>query len=230
MVARQQSLCLQCCPDSASLIVDLQPGHVQRTIRGNRVADEADPSFSTGGRLEAFDRRLSSHGDNASRGRRRKADSPVSTSPNHRPTTVGHVTQPPRDEFLPKPAWRARVGRRPRAIAIAATFALVLVLGGATLWLLFVVVRKLDAPGSVQLVVWLIPTFAVTTWAVRSRAAATMSDVESQGWSEYVVRFVMIGNETPRPVPLRVVTGIVFGAPVACYLIAITVLALAGIT
>lgn len=230
MVARQQSLCLQCRPDSTSLIVDLQPGHVHRTIGGYRVPDKANPSFSTGGRFEAFDRRLSSHGDNASRGQRGKADSPTSTSPDCRPTTVGQVTEPPRDEFLPKPAWRSRAGRRQRAIAIAATFALVLLLGGATFWLLFLVIRKFDAPGSVQLVVWLIPTLAVTTWAVRSGSPATVSDVESQGWSEYVVRYVMIGNETARTVPLRVVTGIVFGAPVACYLIAITVLALAGIT
>ena len=146
-----------------------------------------------------------------------------------RPATVAEVSELPRDEFLPTP-WRLRAGRRRRALAITATFMLVLLFGAATFWLLFAVIRKLDATGTVQFVVWLIPTAAVTAWAVRSSAPATVSDVESQGWSEYVVRFVMIGNETVRSVPLRVITGIVFGAPVACYFIAVTVLAVAGIT
>lgn len=146
------------------------------------------------------------------------------------PTTVAVVTELPRNEFLPKPAWRLRTGPRRRATAIAATFSLVLLLGAGTFSLLFAVIRKFEAPGWVQVVAWLVPTMAVTVWAVRSSAPATVSDIESQGWGEYVVRFVMIGSETARPVPLRVITGIVFGAPVACYLVVITVLALVGIT
>jgi hypothetical protein len=144
------------------------------------------------------------------------------------PTTVGGVTEPPRDEFLPIP-WRLRAGHRQRASAIAATFVSMLFFGAATFWLLFAVFDKLGAPGWLEFVVWLAPTLAVTGWAIRSTAPATVSDVESQGWGEYVVRFVMIGDETARPVPLRIITGIVFGAPVACYFIAITVLALVGI-
>lgn len=144
-------------------------------------------------------------------------------------TTVGPVTEQPHNEFLPKPAWRLRAAPGPRAVAITVTFASMLVLGGVVIGLLVAALRALDAPGWLQLATWLIPAAAVTVWACRPTEPATVSDVESQGWGEYVARYVMVGNEEVRPLPLRVVTGVLFGAPVAGALVVFALLALLGI-
>lgn len=133
------------------------------------------------------------------------------------------------NEFLPRPPWRRRVGTGPRGLAITLTFALAIALGAAVLMLALLVVRKLDAPSWVQVMVWVVPTVATTGWSTRSRTPATKSDSDAQGWGEYVARFVMVGNETVRSIPLRVITGVLFGAPLAFYLVVLVVLAAAGI-
>ncbi len=89
--------------------------------------------------------------------------------------------------------------------------------GAVLLWALFRLLDWLDAPGWVVGSVWVSLTVGTTLWALIANAPATSSDMEYQPWTEFVVRYVMVGSGTPRPVPLRVITGVLFGAPVACY-------------
>jgi hypothetical protein len=79
------------------------------------------------------------------------------------------------------------------------------------------------------LLTWLVPTVAMSAWALRARVPATASDYEAQSWGDYSVRAVMIGVERPRHPAARVATGILFGAPLAMWIVIGLLLDLLGI-
>lgn len=124
----------------------------------------------------------------------------------------------PRSEFLPKPRWRTRAGTRSVAIAITITFAAIVVLGWAVLAAVIFALDKLGVPGTWRHAVWIVPTLGALAWALRSPDPATASDQEEQPWSDYAVRAVMVGVDTPRPLAQRAITGVLFGAPLVVYL------------
>lgn len=135
----------------------------------------------------------------------------------------------PRSEFLPRPAWRTRVSAPARWAAIAITFAGTLAVGAAVLVAGLVVVHHLTGQRWVAPTVWIALTGVTLAWALLRPEPATASEDEAQPWSDYVVRAVMIGVEQPRPAPSRVVTGVLFGAPLLVYLTITVILEALGL-
>ncbi len=135
-----------------------------------------------------------------------------------------------RSEFLPGPKWRARA--RPASLwaAVLVTFGLVIMAGGVVLWFAIVLLDYADAPGWLIVAGWMALTFAVLGWALRTDVAAIASDYEDQAWSEYAVRAVMVGRDQPRSSSARMITAVVFGAPLAVGLPLLVLLAAVGVS
>ena len=124
----------------------------------------------------------------------------------------------PRNEFLPKPRWRTRAGKRAVTTAIGVTFATIVASGWAVLALLIVALDQLGVPGEWRHAVWIVPTLGALAWAVWRPDPATASEDEQQPWSDYAVRAVMVGVEQRRSVAPRAATALLFGAPLVVYL------------
>lgn len=101
---------------------------------------------------------------------------------------------------------------------------IMVMVGAATL------LGRLGAPGWVIVAAWVSATGSVMLWTFITPTPADRTDYEGQGWTEYVVRFIMIGEDSPREVPMRIITGVLFGAPVAAMSIILGLLAIVGIT
>lgn len=82
-------------------------------------------------------------------------------------------------------------------------------------------VAVLGAGGWAALV-WAVPTLCTTGLAARSATPARPED--DQGWNAYVLRAVLVGGETVRPVPVRIVTGLVLGGPLGFLVLVYAVL------
>ena len=143
--------------------------------------------------------------------------------------TVGVVSGEQRNKFLPKPRWRTRAAPSSLWAAIVLTFAVFLAIGGILFLLAVVLLDYVDAPGWLVFVMWLLPTAAMLVWVLRARIPATSSDYEAQAWGDYSVRAVMIGVERPRSAAARVATAVVFGAPLATWIVVGVLLDLLGI-
>lgn len=130
--------------------------------------------------------------------------------------TVGEVSE--RSEFLPKPQWRTRAGRRALVVAIGCTFAAIVVVGWLVLAGATLLLERLDVPTSGRFVAWVLPTLGALAWVLRRPQPATASEDEGQAWSDYAVRAVMVGIDEPRPAAQRAITGVLFGAPLVVYL------------
>lgn len=135
-----------------------------------------------------------------------------------------------RNEFLLGPAWRTRA--RPAALwaAVAVTFGIVLLAGGVVLWLALALLGSIGADDGFVVIVWLGLTLAVLAWALRTSTPAMASDYEDQAWSEYAVRAVMIGREQRRQRAARVITAVLFGAPLAVGVPLLFLLAVIGVS
>lgn len=134
-----------------------------------------------------------------------------------------------RNEFLPRPAWRTRVSPSARWAGVAVTFLAIVAIGWAVLALLIVLLDYADVPMWLEHAVWIVPTIGAVIWTLLKPSPATASEDEAQPWSDYAVRAVMIGVEEARPVPARVVTAILFGAPLVVYLTITLILEAAGL-
>lgn len=101
---------------------------------------------------------------------------------------------------------------------VVITFAAIVAFGAAVVYGALLVLDRLDAPAWIAWSVWAGPTAGVLVWALKPGHAATASDDEAMPWSDYSVRAVMIGIESPRALPARVATAALFGAPLVVYL------------
>lgn len=135
-----------------------------------------------------------------------------------------------RNEFLPGPKWRERARPAPLWVAIVVTFGLVVLVGSVVLWFVIAILDYADAPAWIVFAGWLALTLAVLGWALRTDVAATASDFEDQAWSEYAVRAVMVGRERPRSASARMITAVLFGAPLAVGLPLLVLLAAVGLS
>lgn len=133
------------------------------------------------------------------------------------------------NEWLSPPPWRNRTTDGRRGKAIGFTFACYALAGAVFMTALLWLLGWIGVPGWVTMLAWLVPTVLVTLWALRTNTPALIDELESQPWTEYVLRTVMVGSERPRPRPARLVTGIVLGAPVAYGAILLLVLNVIGI-
>lgn len=121
-------------------------------------------------------------------------------------------------EFLPRPRWRTRASRPALRLAIAVTFALIVLIGWGVLAGVMLVLDRLEVPALIRHATWIVPTLGAVAWVLRRPDPATASEDEEQPWSDYAVRAVMIGVEAARPPAQRAAAGIVFGAPLVVYL------------
>jgi hypothetical protein len=128
------------------------------------------------------------------------------------------VTRPTPDpnELIAAPRRRYRLDPTRRRRLAALTFALLVVLGAALMtfaWWVFALALPRSATA---ILVWLVPTLGTLTWVVvRPGPAETHDDNDDQTWPGYAIRYVLVGEDTPRPVPHRVIAAVLFGAPVA---------------
>jgi hypothetical protein len=117
---------------------------------------------------------------------------------------------------------RRRYGLEPtrRRRLAALTFALLVVVGVALMTVAWWVLA-LGLPASVTaVVVWVVPTLGTLTWVVARPGPAETHDAnDDQTWPGYSIRYALVGEDTPRSLPLRVIAAILFGAPVGWCLV-----------
>jgi hypothetical protein len=94
------------------------------------------------------------------------------------------------------------------------TFVLILVVGLSIMALVMVGLDRLGAPGWVVALPWIAPTVAVLAWSLGRPGPAVLTDDDDDTWTGFAIRSVMVGREQARPRPLRVVTAVLFGAPI----------------
>ena len=121
---------------------------------------------------------------------------------------------PDANEFISGPRWRYRLEPTRRRRLAALTFAFLVIIGTtlmAAVWWTFSLVF---VSAITVILVWLVPTVAVLTWvAFRPDPAETDDDNDDQTWPGFAIRYVLVGEDTPRPLPHRIVAAVVFGAP-----------------
>jgi hypothetical protein len=140
------------------------------------------------------------------------------------PTTGGEE----RNEFVRGPRWRVTASPSRLRWGALATFATACLVGLVAMSLAMVVLAALDAPGWLVLAPWWLPTLAVLVWTMtRPRAAVATNDDEA--WVTYVVLFVLVGADDPRPVPARVIVAVLLGGPTVWALMIVWALAIVGL-
>ena len=105
---------------------------------------------------------------------------------------------------------------------VVATGAVVL---GGLLWLL----TWLGAPTWLAITPWLVPTLATILWTVVRPVPAAVTDDDDDGWTTFSIQYVLVGEEEPRPAPLRIVAATLFGAPVIWSLLVFGLSTLVGL-
>jgi hypothetical protein len=135
----------------------------------------------------------------------------------------------PRNEFLRRSLWRIRTTPGRRALAVGITFAVLVALGAGVMILVMAGLGRLDAPGWVVALPWIAPTVGMSVWALARPTPAILSDDDDDSWVGYVIRLVMVGSEQPRQRAARVITGVLFGAPVGWAFAVFVLVELTGI-
>lgn len=109
------------------------------------------------------------------------------------------------------------------------TFGVIVVIGavicGAVIWLS----SRLGAPSWLTWLVWLAPTTGAVAWVVVRPTPAIATDDDDESWTGYVIRYVIVGEDTPRAAPVRLLAALVFGAPVVWSLAAFGLATLLGV-
>lgn len=80
---------------------------------------------------------------------------------------------------------------------------------GGVIWLL----AWIGAPEWLRVAMWLVPTIGVVGWALLRPRPAVATD-DDDAWTTYSIQYVIVGEDRPRPAPLRLIAATVFGAPV----------------
>ncbi len=119
-----------------------------------------------------------------------------------------------RNEFIRGPKWRTRTTAGRRTVAALVTFALIAGTGFVIMVLVMVGLDRLGAPDWVVALPWIVPTAGMLAWALGHPGPAVLSDVDDDCWTGFSIRTVMVGRNEARPRPLRVITAVLFGAPV----------------
>ncbi len=144
-------------------------------------------------------------------------------------------TPVPRDQHVPDrmiapPRWRYRVSPERRHRRAAVTFGIVVVVGLAVMAGLWWLADAAGLSGFVQLQLWLVPTIAALVWTTVGPSVAESTDHnDTQTWPGFSIRYGLVGEDEPRPLPARIVVAVVFGAPVGWALVVITILGVVGL-
>ena len=127
------------------------------------------------------------------------------------------------------PKWRTRTNPTRRHVAAAVTFASVVAFGLAVMWGCIRVLQWLDAPDRLRWSLWLVPTVGVVAWTVLRPRESGLSDDDDDSWFGYSIRWVLVGEQEPRPVPLRLIAAVLFGAPVVWAVLVLGLLTIVGL-
>ena len=111
--------------------------------------------------------------------------------------------------------WRARTTSGKRRAMLFVTALIQIVVGAIAL--LVVIGLAVGVVGAWALLLSAVPMVLVTWRAVRSRTPARVED--AQPWNEYVLRATLIGSGDVRSTPVRLVTGLVLGGPLALFVL-----------
>ncbi len=133
------------------------------------------------------------------------------------------------NEFIRGPKWRTRTTPARRARAAVITFALVVACGasvmGGTIWLLV----WAGAPAWLPWSLWIAPTVGMLAWSLLRPRSAAASDDDDDAWTTFAIQFVLVGEGSPRPAPVRAIAAVLFGAPVIWSLTVFGLSTLAGL-
>lgn len=145
--------------------------------------------------------------------------------------TVRHIEQEreQRNDLIRGPKWRVEASPEKRRRAVAVTLAIGLAIGLVVLWGVMWALGELGAPGWLVLAPWFAPTAVILIWTLVRPQPAVVAD-DDQAWVTYSVRYVMFGDDEPRPAPMRVIAALVVGAPIAWALCLFWLLAVVGLT
>jgi uncharacterized membrane protein YadS len=141
---------------------------------------------------------------------------------------VGQV--PDSDELIDGPRWRYRMEPTRRRRLAALTFALLVGIGAALMAIVWWALSLGISSSVTTIVVWLLPTLGVLTWVVARPSPAETDDAnDDQTWPGFAIRYVLVGEDTPRPLPLRVIAATVFGAPIGWCLLLVGCISILGL-
>lgn len=110
----------------------------------------------------------------------------------------------------------------------AITFVVVVAVGAIVLLLVTLGLRALGGDGWLASLPWIVATGGALAWALWRPDPADRHD-DDQGWIDYTIRRVLLGEERLRPRPLRAVATVVFGGPVATMFVLGLIAELSGI-
>lgn len=133
------------------------------------------------------------------------------------------------NQLVRGPKWRTRTTASRRHRAAALTFAVVVAIGAGLLAACTWALSRLDAPGSIVVLAWAAPTVVVVLWTLLRPTAARLSDDDDDTWLGYTIRWALVGELEPRPAPARLVTALLFGAPVGWALAVVALVTVLGI-
>lgn len=134
-----------------------------------------------------------------------------------------------RNEFIRGPKWRTRTSPVRRHRAALVTFTIVVATGTVVLGALLWVLTWLNAPIWLAITPWLAPTLATIVWTTVRPVPAEVTDDDDDGWTTFSIQYVLVGEEAPRPAPLRIVAATLFGAPVVWSLLVFGLSTLVGL-
>ena len=133
------------------------------------------------------------------------------------------------NEFLRGPKWRTRTSARRRATSATITFALIVIAGAALMAALMWLLDRLGSPTWLVVLPWMAPTLGALAWTLLRPSPAIATDDDDDSWVGYAIRFVLVGDDTPRSAPIRVLAALLFGAPIVWALIVSGLATLTGL-
>mgnify|MGYP003134626896 CR=1 FL=1 len=134
-----------------------------------------------------------------------------------------------RNEFIRGPKWRTRTSPERRRRAALVTFVIIVATGGVILGGVLWVLTWLGAPTWLAVLPWLVPTVLTVGWALGRPRPAVATDDDDDGWTTFSIQYVLVGEDTARPAPARLVASTLFGAPVIWSLLVFGLSTLVGL-
>jgi len=112
---------------------------------------------------------------------------------------------------------------------VVLTFLTVVIVGGTILGAAMWGLDRIGAPSWLVASLWAVPTAVVMVWTLARPPPAVATDDDDDGWTTYSIQFVLVGEDTPRPAPVRVIAAALFGAPVIWSLVVFGLSTLIGL-
>lgn len=123
--------------------------------------------------------------------------------------------------------WRSKTGATRRWLAIVIAFAAICVIGLIVVGVVWWLAQVIGVPSVPTWTIWLGLATALLPFAIAARTPALVDG--DQGWTEYVIRAVVIGEDSPRPMWWRIATVYAFGPALAGYAVVYATQAMLGL-